>query len=107
MSNKAETIANIAEHKVDAKGHMIQKEVDKATMKDPNAPVLDRASAAVGAAKHSVAETYHEGAKEGQETKLKNQVRGEALASAASHKTDQKAADVSYECALFPHLAYI
>lgn len=35
---------------------------------------------------------------EAQETKLKNQVRGEALASAASHKTDQKAADVSYEC---------
>lgn len=97
MTDKAETVGNIASHKIDAKTHMVQKEVEKATMNDPNAPILDRASAAMGAAKHAVAETYHEGAKEAQETKLKNQVRGEALASAASHKADQKAADVSYE----------
>ncbi len=97
MSNKAETVADIAGHKIDAKTHMVQKEVDKSTMKDPNAPVLDRASAAVNAAGHAIAETYHEGAKNADETKLKNQVRGEALASAASHKVDQKSADVNYE----------
>jgi hypothetical protein len=97
MSNKAETVADIASHKIDAKTHMVQKEVNKATMNDPNAPVLDRASAAVNAAGHAVAENYHEGAKNANETKLKNQVRGEALASAAEHKAEQKSSDVKYE----------
>jgi hypothetical protein len=97
MSNKAETVADIASHKIDAKTHMVQKEVDKSTMKDPNAPVLDRAAAAVNAAGHAVAENYHEAAKNANETKLKNQVRGEALASAAEHKAEQKSADVKYE----------
>lgn len=63
MTDKAETVTNIASHKVEAKSHTVQKEEDRAIMKDPNAPVLDRASAAMGAAGHAVAETYHEGAK--------------------------------------------
>lgn len=97
MSNKAETVADIATHKVEAKSHMVQKEVDKSIAKDSNAPILDRASAAVNAAGHAISENYHEAAKEANETKLKNQVRGEALASAAEHKAEQKKADINYE----------
>jgi len=56
---KLDAAKDFVVHKEKELEHDVKGQVDTATMKDPNAPVLERVAAATNAAGHSVAESYH------------------------------------------------
>jgi len=86
MTSKAETVKDIAEHKIKEEKHSLEKEANKTLAKDSDAGILDRGEAAVKAAGHSIAEGSHAAAKETDEKKLRAINEAEALKAVAEHK---------------------
>jgi hypothetical protein len=59
LGQKVDAVTSLVEHKAKEAEHHVKGSGDTATMKDPKAPIGERAKATANAAGHSVAEKWH------------------------------------------------